>query len=345
MPRGPRARAAHMRRDMGAPVSAHVPLSAIFLIVESRGPLGALGREGFPNQRLDFEDSMKRPKVTVTSLAELYAAGQKIAVVTAYDFTMATLLDEAGVDVLMVGDSLGMVIQGQETTLPVTLEQMIYHSSAVARARPSAHIVCDLPFLSYQTDDSDALRSAGRLVKEGGAESVKLEGGVHVAAAVEKIVRAGIPVMGHVGLVPQSVHRMGGFRVQGRSQAEAERIIEDAKSIEEAGAYAIVVEGVPSEVGRAVTAAVSVPTIGIGAGRDTSGQVLVCTDLLAMGRGHVPKFAKSFASIGDAIVRATQDYAGEVRSGSFPDAAHSFRMKEGEVIPHPTAPDGREPGS
>lgn len=288
---------------------------------------------------------MKRPKMTVTGLAELYAAGQKITVVTAYDFTMATLFDEAGVDILMVGDSLGMVVQGQATTLPVTLDQMVYHSSAVARANPSAHIVCDLPFLSYQTDDNDALRSAGRLVKEGGAESVKLEGGVHVAAAVEKIVRAGIPVMGHVGLVPQSVHRMGGFRVQGRSLNEAEQIIRDAQRIEEAGAYAIVIEGVPSEVGRAVTEAVRVPTIGIGAGPATSGQVLVCTDLLGLGRGHVPKFAKRFASLGDEIVRAIESYTTEVRAGSFPDAAHSFRMKEGEAFLRPRDPGQGTSGS
>lgn len=284
---------------------------------------------------------MTRPKVTVTTLAERYASGRKIVVVTAYDFTMATLLDEAGVDVLMVGDSLGMVIQGEATTLPVTLDQMIYHSRAVAGARPSAHIVCDLPFLSYQVDESEALRSAGRLVKEGRAESVKLEGGRHVARAIEKIVQSGIPVMGHVGLVPQSVHRMGGFRVQGRSASEAEQIVRDAKSVEEAGAYALVVEGVPTEVGRAVTEAVRIPTIGIGAGPATSGQVLVCTDLLGMGRGHVPKFVKRFASIGDQVVRAVEIYASEVQAGSFPDAAHSFRMKDG---PEKLAPSGEDRG-
>ncbi len=290
-------------------------------------------------------DLNKRPKVTVTTLGELYAAGQKITVVTAYDATMATLLDEAGVDVLMVGDSLGMVVQGHETTLPVTLDQMVYHSSAVARARPSAHIVCDLPFLSYQTDEIDALRAAGRLVKEGGAESVKLEGGRTVARAVEKIVKAGIPVMGHVGLVPQSVHSMGGFRVQGRLTREAEQLIEDAQSIEEAGAYALVIEGVPSEVGLAITEAVRIPTIGIGAGAATSGQVLVSTDLLGLGRGRAPKFVKRFASLGDEVVRAVSEYVREVRAGEFPDTAHSFRMKEGEKAPRSSASDSEETGS
>jgi len=276
---------------------------------------------------------MTRDKVTTTALRARKNNGAKIAVVTAYDATMATLLDQGGVDVLMVGDSLGMVIQGHENTLSVSLDDMIYHSSAVARARPAAHIVCDLPFMSYQVNEDDALRAAGRLLKEGGAESVKLEGGREVAGAVKRMVRSGIPVMGHVGLTPQSVHQMGGFRVQGKTREAAEELLAEAKALEEAGAYALVLEGVPSDVARLVTDAISVPTIGIGAGPATDGQVLVCYDLLGMYGGLSPKFVKRFAAIGEATTEAVKTYVSEVRSGAFPGSEHSFAMARGESVP------------
>lgn len=275
---------------------------------------------------------MKRAKVTVPRLVAARAQGQRISVVTAYDATMALLLDEAEVDVIMVGDSLGMVIQGRKNTLAVSLDEMVYHLSAVTRAEPSAHVVGDLPFLSYQVSAEQALQSAGRLVREGGAESVKLEGGRVVVEAVSKIVRAGIPVMGHIGLTPQSVHAFGGFRVQGRTRDSARELILDAQALEAAGAFSIVVEGVPSEVGQEITQAVQIPTIGIGAGPHMSGQVLVCYDLLGMYRAHRPKFVKAFAEVGDAIVGSVRNYIAEVRSGEFPAPEHGFSMQAGEHV-------------
>lgn len=262
--------------------------------------------------------------MTAVSLSARKGTGPAIAVVTAYDATIARLLDAAGVDVLMVGDSLGMVVQGRDDTLSVTLDEVIYHTRAVTRVRPRAHVVADLPFLSYQLSPEQALSSAGRLVQEGRCESVKLEGGVSRAEAVRRIVDAGIPVMGHVGLTPQSVHQMGGFRVQGRTEEAARRILEDARALDEAGVYAIVVEGVPSELGRTITENVSVPTIGIGAGPHTDGQVLVCYDLLGMYREFTPKFVKRFAEAGDVVVNAASRYVEEVRAGVFPGPEHSF---------------------
>jgi 3-methyl-2-oxobutanoate hydroxymethyltransferase len=264
-------------------------------------------------------------KVTVPELRARKGTGPSIAMVTAYDFTMARLMDEAGVDVILVGDSLGMVIQGLATTLPVTLDEVCYHGRAVARASARAHVVGDMPFMSYQVSPEQAVENAGRLVKEGAFEAVKLEGGDEIAEHVRRIVRAGVPVMGHVGLQPQSVHALGGFKMQGRGGEAAAKIVADARSLAEAGAYAIVLEAIPPDVARQVTAAVDVPTIGIGAGAGCDGQVLVCTDLLGMSRGHAPKFAKHFAEIGDAIVEATARYVADVRSGAFPSAEHSFK--------------------
>jgi 3-methyl-2-oxobutanoate hydroxymethyltransferase len=252
-------------------------------------------------------------------------AGPAIAMVTAYDYTMARLMDEAGVDVVLVGDSLGMVFQGLATTLPVTLDEICYHGRAVARGAAHAHLVGDLPFMSYQVSPEQAVESSGKLVKEGAFEAVKLEGGEEIAEHVRRIVRAGVPVMGHVGLQPQSVHALGGFKMQGRGVDAAAKIVADAKALEEAGAYAIVLEAIPPDVARQVTAAVGVPTIGIGAGAACDGQVLVCTDLLGMSRGHAPKFAKRYAELGDAIVAATKRYVDEVRSGAFPAAAQSYK--------------------
>lgn len=263
-------------------------------------------------------------KTTVVDLRERKANGPRITMTTAYDFTMATLLDEAGIDVILVGDSLGMVVQGHTNTLPVSLDEICYHGRAVSRALRRAHMVGDLPFMSFQTKEM-AMRSAGKLLKHGAFESVKLEGGAHFAEHVQHIVRAGIPVMGHVGLTPQSVHAFGGFKVQGKSLDAAERIVADAKALEDAGAYAILVEAMPPDMAAMVTESVSVPTIGIGAGRECDGQVLVSTDLLGLSRGHMPKFTKRYAELGDLAVDAARRYIDDVRSRAFPDAAHEYR--------------------
>ncbi len=264
-------------------------------------------------------------KVTVPEIRARKRAGATIAMVTAYDFTMARLMDEAGVDVILVGDSLGMVVQGLPTTLPVTVEEICYHGRAVARGAGRAHLVGDLPFMSYQVSPEQAVENAGKLVKDGAFEAVKLEGGEEIAKHVLRIVRAGIPVMGHVGLQPQSVHALGGFKMQGRGGDAAAKVVADALALEQAGAYAVVLEAIPPDVAQQVTRAVSIPTIGIGAGAGCDGQVLVCTDLLGMSRGQGPRFAKRYAEIGEAIVDATTRYIAEVRSGAFPSSEHTFK--------------------
>ena len=266
-------------------------------------------------------------KVTAPELnsRKVRAGGRAISMVTAYDFTMARLVDEAGVDAVLVGDSLGMVVQGLSNTIPVTLDEICYHGRAVARALERAHLVGDLPFMSYQASVTQAIESAGKLVKEGAFESVKLEGGEEVAESVRRIVQAGIPVMGHIGLTPQSVHAFGGFKVQGRGEAAAEKLLADAQALAEAGAFAIVLEAIPPDLAARVTAELAIPTIGIGAGRGCDGQVLVCTDLLGMSRGHSPKFAKHFVELGDAIVEAVKTYVGEVEGGTFPGPEHTYK--------------------
>lgn len=277
-----------------------------------------------------------RKKVTVPALRARKNRGPKIACVTAYDATMARLLDEAGVDLILVGDSLGMVVQGLPNTLPVTVDEVCYHGRAVARAVNFAHLVGDMPFMSFQTSVQQAVENAGKMMKEGGFESVKLEGGVDFADHVAAITRAGIPVMGHVGLTPQAVHAMGGFRVQGKGEDSAARVITDAKALERAGVYSIVIEGVPADLARRITDAVDVPTIGIGAGADCDGQILVCYDYLGMVRDLKPKFVKRFAEIGDAIVSATESYVREVQDGTFPAAEHSFGMAGKKAVGEPT---------
>jgi 3-methyl-2-oxobutanoate hydroxymethyltransferase len=267
---------------------------------------------------------MSSPKITVPELRARKTKGPKIAMVTAYDSTMAKLLEAGGADVLLVGDSLGMVVQGLPNTLPVTLEEMCYHGRAVSRAAVRAHVMGDLPFMSYQASPEQAVQAAGRMLKEGGFESVKLEGGADFAEHVRRIVACGIPVMGHIGLTPQSVHAMGGFRVQGRDAGAAEQLLADARALEAAGAFALVIEGVPSTLGERITAAVSIPTVGIGAGPGCDGQVLVCYDFLGMYPELRPRFVKRFAELGDEIVKATRAYVSEVRGGAFPDEAHSF---------------------
>lgn len=268
-------------------------------------------------------------KVTVPDLRARKGGGPPLVAVTAYDVTMARLVDAAGVDVILVGDSLGMVVQGLANTLTVTVEEICYHGRAVARGATRAHVVGDMPFMSYQVSPAQAVESAGRLLKEGSFESVKLEGGEEIAEHVRRIVRAGIPVMGHVGLTPQSVHALGGFRVQGKGKDSAAKVIADARALEEAGAYAIVLEAIPPDVAETVTRGVGVPTIGIGAGSACDGQVLVCIDLLGMTQGPPPKFAKRYAELGDAIVDAVKRYASEVRGGLFPGREHAYKPNRG----------------
>ncbi len=264
-------------------------------------------------------------KVTIHTLKKLKAAGQKICMVTAYDATFSRILDEAGADVLLVGDSLGMVVQGHDSTLPVTMDQMVYHSKAVSRGAKRAHVVGDLPFMSYQNSLEDAVRNAGRLVAEGGVGSVKLEGGAEFSETISKIVRASIPVMGHLGLTPQSVHKMGGYVVQGRDDQTARRLLDDAVALEQAGCYAVVLEGVPLELAKQITARLTIPTIGIGAGKHCDGQVLVCYDLLGLNPDFKPKFVKRYADLFTGITQATQAFFAEVRAEAFPDDEHSFR--------------------
>lgn len=275
---------------------------------------------------------MKSEKVTVPSLVARKAGGPKIAMVTAYDATFAQLFDRGGADVLLVGDSLGMVVQGRSNTLPVTLEEICYHGRAVARAVRRAHVVGDMPFMSFQVSPERALDAAGTMMKTGGFEAVKLEGGTVVAEQVRAMVRVGIPVMGHVGLLPQSVHAMGGFKIQGRTEEAGAAVLDDARALVDAGVYAIVLEGLPTDLAQRVTAAVPVPTIGIGAGPHCDGQVLVCYDMLGMYDEVRPRFVKRFAELGSAIVSAMQQYVAEVGDGSFPSAEHSFAPKPAPLL-------------
>jgi 3-methyl-2-oxobutanoate hydroxymethyltransferase len=257
-------------------------------------------------------------------------SGEKIVMLTAYDYTMARLLDRAGVDVLLVGDSLGMVVLGYETTLPVTLDAMVHHTRAVSRGTRRALVVADMPFLTYQVSVAEALRNAGRLIQEGGAAAVKIEGGGASVEAVSRMVEAGIPVMGHLGLLPQSVHQLGGFRQQATLEADAEQLLADAQALEEAGAFAIVLESIPAEVARAVTADLHIPTIGIGAGPHCDGQVLVSYDMLGLSQDGVPSFVKRYADLGEQTVSAAQSYADDVRKGRFP--AFSRRLANDAVV-------------
>lgn len=263
-------------------------------------------------------------KITLQDLRNRKApAAERIVAVTAYDYTQARLVDGL-VDVVLVGDSLGMVVQGHTTTLPVTVDQMVYHTTAVSRAVRSSHLVADMPFLSYQTSSEDALRAAGRLLAEGGAHAVKLEGGGDLADTVRRLVDVGIPVMGHLGLQPQSVHASGGFRLQGKTDESRRKILSDAKKLEDAGCYALVLELVPAELAREVTALLQIPTIGIGAGPYCDGQILVGPDLLGLSSEFRPRFLKRFAELGEATRVAYRSYAKEVREGRFPGPEHSF---------------------
>jgi 3-methyl-2-oxobutanoate hydroxymethyltransferase len=259
-----------------------------------------------------------RKRVRVPDLKEKKARGEKIAVLTAYDATMARLFDRAGIDMLLVGDSLGNVIMGCDTTLPVTLEAMLHHTLAVSRGTSHALVVADMPFLTYQVTVSEAVRNAGRLLQEGGAAAVKLEGGRPMLETVERLVDIGIPVMGHLGLTPQAVHKLGGYRRQARVEQDACRLLEDARALERAGAFALVLEAIPDDVAQSVTAALSIPTIGIGAGPHCDGQVLVCYDAFGINDGAVPPFVKQYAQIGEELMAAAGAYAEDVRAGRYP---------------------------
>lgn len=281
-------------------------------------------------------------RVTIHSLRAQKGRGDKIAMLTAYDATFARLLDGAGADILLVGDSLGMVIQGHDTTLPVTLEDIIYHCRAVVRGSTRAQIVGDMPFMSYQESVEQGMRNAGRLMKEGGCHAVKLEGGAQYAELVKRLTSVGIPVMGHIGLTPQSFHQFGGFKVQGRELGATQRLIADAKALEAAGAYAIVLEGIPAEVASAVTAAIGIPTIGIGAGAGCDGQVLVIYDLLGMDERFKPKFVRRYADLSTTIQGACREYIADVKAQTFPSAAESFAV-EREATVTPLYSGGRKP--
>lgn len=268
-----------------------------------------------------------RPQpVTTLTLLEMKRARQPIVMVTAYDAPSARMLDDAGVDVILVGDSLGMVVLGYESTLPVTLEDMLHHARAVVRGATHALVVVDMPFMSFQISAEDALRNAGRLMAEGGAQAVKLEGGATIAPTVRRLTEAGIPVMGHVGLTPQSVHQLGGYRVQGKETASALTLLDDCRALQMAGAFSIVLECIPAELAQMITDELTIPTIGIGAGAGCDGQVQVFHDIVGLtGRG-APRHAKQYADIGAAITQAVAAYIADVRCGAFPTAEHSTSM-------------------
>jgi 3-methyl-2-oxobutanoate hydroxymethyltransferase len=262
---------------------------------------------------------------TILDIKKMKTQGEKIAMLTAYDFGMASILDESDIDILLVGDSLGNVVLGYDTTLPVTMEDMIHHTRAVARGSLKALIVADLPFLSYQVSQESALANAGRLLKEGNAQAVKLEGGREHAEIVRKMTLSGIPVMAHLGLTPQSIHQLGGYKVQGKKEDAAEKMMKDATILEEAGAFSLVLECVPEKLAAEITRALSIPTIGIGAGVSCDGQVLVVNDMLGMNDRMTPKFVKKYAQLSHEIKNAARRYVSEVKTGAFPDADHSFK--------------------
>lgn len=270
-------------------------------------------------------------KKTVKTFAQAKANGEKLTMLTAYDYTTASIIDGAGIDAILVGDSLGNVILGYEDTTAVTMEDMIHHAAAVARGAKEALVVVDMPFMSYQSSDYDAVVNAGRLVKEGRAGAVKLEGGDEVAGAIRKITAAGIPVMAHIGLTPQSVNVFGGYRVQGKDELSARKLISDALAVERAGAFAVVLECVPARLAALVTKQLNIPTIGIGAGSECDGQVLVYQDMLGMFPDYTPKFAKRFGDIGNAMKAAFTAYINETKSGAFPSKEHTFKIDE-EII-------------
>jgi 3-methyl-2-oxobutanoate hydroxymethyltransferase len=265
------------------------------------------------------------PKITILDIYKKKAEGRKITMLTAYDYPTAQIVDQAGIDMILVGDSLGMVVQGVSSTLPVTMDEMLYHTRLVSRAVQSAMVVGDMPFLSYQTDKAEAVRNAGRFLKEAGAEAVKLEGGSQMAEAINAVVNAGIPVVAHIGLTPQYVHMLGGFKVQGKDEAAREKILADARAVQDAGAFSVVLEAIPADLAGEISKMLHIPTIGIGAGVDCDGQVLVLHDLLGLFDRFTPKFVKKYANLKDQALKAVKEYKLEVESGSFPSQEHSFK--------------------
>ncbi len=270
-------------------------------------------------------------KVTTVKLKELKQRGEKITVLTCYDYSTAVLLDRAGIDVLLVGDSLGMVLLGYDSTIPVTMEDMIIYTKAVSRGTKNALVVGDMPFMSYQISVSESVRNAGRFLQEAGANAVKLEGGREIANTIKAIIAAGIPVMGHLGLTPQSINKLGGYLVQGKDEATARVILNNALALQDAGVFAIVLECVPAPLAKMVTERLEIPTIGIGAGVFCDGQVLVIHDLLGLYSDLTPRFVKRYASLHQTIMEAVSQYKTEVRSGKFPGPEHSFEMAESEI--------------
>ena len=267
-------------------------------------------------------------KVTVNTFKKAKEDGTKLTMLTAYDYSTAKLIDEAGIDSILVGDSLGNVILGYDNTVPVTMEDMIHHGAAVSRGAKNALVVLDMPFMSYQTSVYDALVNAGRMMKEAGAGAVKLEGGKEVCPQIQAIVQAGIPVCAHVGLTPQSVNAFGGFKVQGKSEEAAKKVLEDALAVQEAGAFAVVLEAVPAKLAALITEKLDIPTIGIGAGNECDGQVLVYQDMLGMFSDFTPKFVKKFANVGEVMKEAFAEYKKEVAEGSFPAPEHTYTIAD-----------------
>ena len=267
---------------------------------------------------------MAEQKITTSVIREKKIKGEKITMLTAYDYATAIVLDESGVDIILVGDSLGMVVLGYDSTLPVTMEDMLHHTKAVARGTKRALVIADMPFLSYQVSTEEALRNAGKFLKEAGAQGVKLEGGREIADLIRKITSIGIPVMAHLGLTPQSVHQLGGYKIQGKDDATAKKLIEDARMIEEAGAFSVVLECVPAALAGKISQAIAIPTIGIGAGVDCDGQVLVINDMLGMFERFTPKFVKKYGNLNAQMKEGVKKYIDEVKSGAFPDEEHSI---------------------
>lgn len=270
-------------------------------------------------------------KNTVATFKQAKERGNKLSMLTAYDYSMAKIIDEASVNGILIGDSLGMVIKGEEDTLAVTVEEIIYHTKAVKKGVKNALIVSDMPFLSYHVSVEQAVLNAGRLIKEGGANAVKLEGGAEFVPQIKAIVGAQIPVMGHLGLTPQSVNAFGGFKVQGKNELAAKKLIEDAVLLEKAGVFSIVLEGIPEKVAELITKSISIPTIGIGAGKYCDGQILVYQDMLGMFNDFVPKFVKQYANVGEIMKNAISSYVNEVQEGTFPEDKHTFKIDETEL--------------
>lgn len=267
-------------------------------------------------------------KNTVSTFREQKAKGEKISMLTAYDYSTAKLMDEAGINGILVGDSLGMVVLGYEDTLPVTMEDMIHHTAAVCRGAKNTLVVGDMPFMSYQLSVEEAVYNAGRLMKEGRCQAVKLEGGASVCPQIRAITNASIPVMAHIGLTPQSINAFGGFKVQGKSEEAAKKLLEDAKAVEEAGAFAVVLECVPAKLAELISKSISIPTIGIGAGAGCDGQILVYQDMLGLFSDFTPKFVKKYANVGEMMTQAFRDYIADVQEGSFPAPEHTFAISE-----------------